>query len=74
MERNKTVMYGMIAAAHIAQNCDEGFVRAETVAKEYSIPLAYGQVIMRQLCVAHVLRSNRASWPGKEMEGIDISR
>ena len=79
MKMNTSVRYGLMAAAYVAQNCDEGCVQAKDIAREYNIPLAYGQVIMGQLCMVDVLRSKRGphggytlARPAKEISLLEI--
>jgi Rrf2 family protein len=54
-----TTSYGLIAAAYVAKNSDDGLVLASDIAKEYDIPLEYLLKIMNQLVRGGILRSKR---------------
>ncbi len=56
--------YGLIAVAHIAQNCKDGAVKAERVSKEYDISLKYLFKVLHRLVKANVLRSKRGPHGG----------
>ncbi len=54
-----TTSYGLIAAAYVAKNSDDGLVLASEIAKEFDIPLEYLLKIMNQLVRGGILRSKR---------------
>ncbi len=51
--------YGLIAVAHIAQNCKDSKVLAARISKEYNISLTYLLKLLYRLVNANVLRSMR---------------
>lgn len=64
MKMNVSIMYGIIATGYVAQNCQDGPVLTAKVAKEFNIPMAYLQKIMKQLVMANILRSKRGPTGG----------
>ena len=74
-----TAHYGLIAAAYIAEQGDEGWVMASTISAKYNIPLAYLLKIMKEMVKANVLRSKRGpgggftlARPAKEITLMEI--
>ncbi|MCK5173199.1 MAG: Rrf2 family transcriptional regulator [Planctomycetes bacterium] len=64
MKMNVSIMYGITATGYVAQNCQDGPVLTAKVAKEFNIPMAYLQKIMKQLVMANILRSKRGPTGG----------
>ncbi len=71
--------YGLIAVAHIAQNCKDGAVLAARISKEYNISLAYLLKVLHRLVKANVLRSKRGprggfflARPAEEISMLEI--
>ncbi len=79
MKISTTAHYGLIAAGYIAEQSDEGWVMAKTIAKEYGIPLEYLFKILQQMVRSNVLRSKRGpgggfilARPAKEITLLEI--
>ena len=56
--------YGLIAVAHIAQNCKDGAILAGRISKEYNISSVYLLKILHRLVNANILRSKRGQYGG----------
>ncbi len=79
MEINTTAHYGLIAAAYIAEQGDEGWVMASTISEEYDIPLEYLFKILQQMVRMNVLVSKRGptggfilARPAKEITLLEV--
>jgi Rrf2 family protein len=79
MKMNRTAEYGLTAAGYMAEHADEGWVRANTIAEEYGIPMFYLIKIMQQMIKANILRSKRGpgggfalARPAKEITLLEI--
>ncbi len=79
MKINTTAHYGLITAAYIAEQADEGWVMANTISAKYGISLLYLLRIMKQMVKANVLRSKRGrkggyllARPAKEITLLEI--
>ena len=59
MKISKSVSYAMAAVGYVAQHNQDGLILAQSVHKEYGIPLEYLLKILQQLVRANVLRSKR---------------
>jgi Rrf2 family protein len=59
MKLSTSTGYGLLAAAYIAKNKDQGLILSQDVAKKYNIPLEYLLKIMQQLVRARILQSKR---------------
>ena len=59
MKISSSIAYGVIAVSYIAQNCGEALVLTGRIAKEFNLPLAYLQKIMKDLVRANILASKR---------------
>jgi len=64
LKANLGTRLGLIAAGHLALHSDEGWIGAETISKEYEVPLLYLLKIMQQMVKANVLRSKRGPHGG----------
>ncbi len=79
MKISTTAHYGLIAAAYIAEQADEGCVTAETISAKYNIPLEYLFNILQQLVRTNILLSKRGpgggftlARPAKEITLLEI--
>ncbi|MCD6395466.1 MAG: Rrf2 family transcriptional regulator [Planctomycetes bacterium] len=79
MKMSTTAHYGLIAAAYIAEQADEGRVKASTISAKYGIPLEYLIKILQQMVKANILRSKRGptggfilACPAKEITLLEI--
>ena len=79
MKMNTTAHYGLIAAGHIAEQADEGWVMANTISAKYGIPVEYLLKILQQMVRANVLTSKRGprggftlARPAKEITLLEI--
>ena len=59
MKISRSTGYALVAVGYVAQNCSEGPVLAQRIAKDYDIPLEYLLKILQQLVKANVLGSKR---------------
>ncbi len=79
MKINTTAHHGLIAAAYIAEQADEGWVMAGTISAKYGIPLEYLFNILQQMVKANILLSKRGprggytlARPAKEITLLEI--
>ncbi len=79
MKMNAKAHYGLIAAAYIAEQADEGCVTAETISAKYSISVTFLFKVMQDMVKANVLRSKRGprggytlARPAKEITLLEI--
>ena len=79
MKMNASAHYGLIAAAYIAEQADEGCVTAETISAKYSISLTFLFKILQQMVRMNVLVSKRGpkggfilARPAKEITLLEI--
>ncbi len=63
MEGRTEAIYGLIAAAHLAQN--DGWIPAKVVAAAYGLPTGYMFKTMHALTTANILRGKKA-WAAKQ--------
>jgi Rrf2 family protein len=79
MKINATAHYALMAAGYIAEQADEGWVRASSLAKEYDIPFEFFLKILQQMVRGNILRSKRGprggftlARPAKEITLLEI--
>ena len=79
MKMSTTAHYGLIAAGYIAEQADEGRVKASTISEKYDIPLEYLFKILQQMRRVNVLRSKKGpkggfklARPAKEITLLEI--
>lgn len=59
MKINKTATYALVSVGYIAENYNDGWVRSESISKEYSISMTYLQKIFQRLVKVNILKSKR---------------
>ena len=59
MKLGRSIEYGLLAVAYIAQSKDQGLILSTDVAKKYNIPWEHLQSIMQRLVRARILQSKR---------------
>ena len=79
MKMNAMAHYGLIAAAYVAEQADEGRVKASTISAKYGIPIEYLIKILQQMVKADILLSKRGptggfilARPAKEITLLEI--
>ena len=79
MKMNTRAQHGLIAAAYVAEQADEGWVTAETISAKYSISLTFLFKILQQMVRMNVLVSKRGpkggfilARPAKEITLLEI--
>jgi Rrf2 family protein len=79
MRISRTVEYGLMAAVHVAQNCEDGRVMSKKIAGAYDPPTEYLLQVMQQLVRAGVLTSKKGpnggfnlTRPAKEITMLEI--
>ncbi len=79
MKINAKAHYGLIAAAYIAEQADEGCVTAETISTKYSISMTFLFKILQQMVRFNILLSKRGprggytlARPAKEITLLEI--
>lgn len=79
MKMNASANYGLIAAAYIAEQADEGWVSAEIISAKYSISVTFLLKIMLEMVKANILLSKRGptggfalARPAKEITLLEI--